>query len=1227
MKQKDLAFRRDVSARLCSKVIALTGALLGLLFGPLAFAYTADFLGGTAAGWTAQTGTWAVSGGTYNSSGNGASDTTIYGTESWSTGFTFETVLRNQYNHSGNRVGVIYNYQDANNYYEVEFGGSDSPPAIATLRKVVGGVETTSTAPFTGGGLNVWFTVQVVRAGTATTVKVNGTSIFSNVSQPELGAGKIGLVTHWAQAQFSSVSVTDQEAPSAPASLSGSAASSSQINLSWAAASDNHGVVGYLLERCQGASCSNFAQIAAPVTTSHSVTGLAASTTYRFRVRAKDAANLSGAYSAIATVATSASGGGAGVTYSESFASAPSGWTVLSGTWAASGGAYVSTAGTASDIALYNGATWATDFTYEARLMNQYNHSGNRVALIYNYIDASNYYEIAFGGNDDPPAQATLKKVVAGVVTTSVANFSGGGLGVWFTTQIVRTGSTTTIKVNGTNVFTGVTQGEHGAGKIGVSTQWALGQFDDLSITVQDNSGPSAPASISATAISAQQINLTWAAATDNVAVTGYRVERCAGVGCSAFAQVAAPATTSFSDTGLAAATVYSYRVRGVDAASNLGAYSAVATATTQPGSGGSAYSQDFSSNASGWSTVSGTWGLASGVYGSTAGAVDTAIATYQGATWHTGFTLSARLRNQYNDDGNRVGLVFNYVDANNYYEVDFGGDDNPPATARLRKKVAGTFTTVATNSFTGGGINTWFTVAVIRSGTGTSVTVNGAAIFSNVTLAELGAGQIGFLTHWALGSFDDVSVTTGGGGVSGSLRFPLLATTPIGMSPRDYCAAGAVDYFKFHDVILENVWDGWMSSLCSGNDQAAHVQAIKNGSPLAVKPLVYMYTEPHFLQSCSAGGVENEAWVAIGAANWWLRSQHPNGDHVMSFWNPCYPMINLSSTNTNAAGLTVNQWLVRYFSCYTFEPNGFCDGGNSGGAYDGIVQDDLLYHPGTSPNADFNADFDRNGSEDAGGQGWVWTLFKQGQKNYHEAWRAYRPGVLTGANVSQAGHELSAGQYSEFQGYLDFCLMESVFGVTNAYEYWGGTAGAIAAVDRERALCKSSGIAAVGYNGLRVTDGIDNLDSTPWRAAEQGAIFSWIMDSAFNPQWVYNAGDYGANEHLHQWLDIYAVGANGQAQQYPNGITAAGRKWLGQAVGPRTTIQPGLLRREFEFGVCYHNARGNGTKTITASDIPGGFGTHRRVSSSQRPSWNNGQTVNANVSIAERDGICLQKL
>jgi hypothetical protein len=95
---------------------------------------------------------------------------------------------------------------------------------------------------------------------------------------------------------------------------------------------------------------------------------------------------------------------------------------------------------------------------------------------------------------------------------------------------------------------------------------------------------PGAPSQVSgliATASGPDTIQLAWSAATDNVGVTGYLIERCAGASCSDFAQVATASGTSYADSGLAASTSYTYRVRATDAAGNTGAYSSTATTTT----------------------------------------------------------------------------------------------------------------------------------------------------------------------------------------------------------------------------------------------------------------------------------------------------------------------------------------------------------------------------------------------------------------------------------------------------------------------------------------------------------------------------------------------------------------------------------------------------------------------------------------------------------------------
>src|SRR6266513_189705 len=94
--------------------------------------------------------------------------------------------------------------------------------------------------------------------------------------------------------------------------------------------------------------------------------------------------------------------------------------------------------------------------------------------------------------------------------------------------------------------------------------------------TKADTQAPSTPANLAATVVSASQIDLTWSAATDNVAVTGYRVYRDG-------ARVASPVGASVSITGLSAGVQYSLTVAAFDAAGNVSAPSAPLSVTTPP--------------------------------------------------------------------------------------------------------------------------------------------------------------------------------------------------------------------------------------------------------------------------------------------------------------------------------------------------------------------------------------------------------------------------------------------------------------------------------------------------------------------------------------------------------------------------------------------------------------------------------------------------------------------
>ncbi|MFG1849356.1 PQQ-dependent sugar dehydrogenase [Micromonospora carbonacea] len=95
-----------------------------------------------------------------------------------------------------------------------------------------------------------------------------------------------------------------------------------------------------------------------------------------------------------------------------------------------------------------------------------------------------------------------------------------------------------------------------------------------------DTSRPSTPTNLAATA-NGTDVRLTWSAATDNVAVTRYDVLRGGTTVGSVTGTAASPPATTFTDTGLAANTQFSYTVVARDAQGNASAASAAVSVRT----------------------------------------------------------------------------------------------------------------------------------------------------------------------------------------------------------------------------------------------------------------------------------------------------------------------------------------------------------------------------------------------------------------------------------------------------------------------------------------------------------------------------------------------------------------------------------------------------------------------------------------------------------------------
>jgi chitodextrinase len=353
--------------------------------------------------------------------------------------------------------------------------------------------------------------------------------------------------------------------PSVPGSLQAEAVSTSRINLSWIASTDDHAVAGYRIFR-------NSTAIGTTTATTFEDTGLTPSTLYSYTVSAFDNAGNESIPSGAAAATTLSDI----PTVPSNLQAVTVSTTQISLSWDASTDDQTVTGyrifrdnteiGTSATTTFHDTElTHSTLYSYAvSALDNEGNASGLSLA------------KSATTLTDDPPSVPI--NLMADTISTTLINL------IW-------EASTDDLAVAGYRIFRDGIQ-------IGVSTattyedtgltpstlySYTVAAFDSvgnvsahtgvLSVTTLPDK-PSVPANLQADAISTTEINLSWNASTDDQAVTGYRIFR-------DDSEIAISATTTFHDTGLTHSTLYSYAVSAFDNSGNESARSQAKSATT----------------------------------------------------------------------------------------------------------------------------------------------------------------------------------------------------------------------------------------------------------------------------------------------------------------------------------------------------------------------------------------------------------------------------------------------------------------------------------------------------------------------------------------------------------------------------------------------------------------------------------------------------------------------
>lgn len=367
----------------------------------------------------------------------------------------------------------------------------------------------------------------------------------------------------------------DVTEPTAPSNLISTQLTSTQVSISWNASADNVGVAGYRIFR----NGSLLTTISATFYNDLAVNG---NTSYQYQVEAFDAANNT-ARSNLLNVTTPAEADVVAPTVPSNLVAnqvtsdqVSLGWNASTDNVGVVGYRVFRNGGllTITTANSYNDLTVNDDTTYQYQI---------EVYDAENNTARSNLLSVTTLVAPDVTAPAAPSNLNADTVTSdevslswnaSTDNIAVAGYRVFRNGSLLTTTTTTSyadLTVNDDTTYQYQIEAYDAANNTARSNLLSV-----TTLVAPDVTAPSIPGGLTVTEVTTDLVSFSWTASTDNIAVTAYRIYK-----NNSSVPYATTASSSFTDSNLAASQAYTYSVAAVDAAGNESQLSADLNVTT----------------------------------------------------------------------------------------------------------------------------------------------------------------------------------------------------------------------------------------------------------------------------------------------------------------------------------------------------------------------------------------------------------------------------------------------------------------------------------------------------------------------------------------------------------------------------------------------------------------------------------------------------------------------